>query len=54
MVALSRDFKGASEVERRRLVDECLGRLDWKEVDSKELLDAWRAVVCFRFEYLSI
>lgn len=49
MVAMSRDLKGASEDERRRLVDESLDR-DWRDVTSDELLDAWRAVVCFRCE----
>ena len=47
MVCLSRECKNASEHERRRLVDKNL-QYEWRKVGSDALLDAWRAVVCFR------
>ena len=47
MASLSRECKEASGRERRRLVDENLQH-EWRKVGSDALLDAWRAVVCFR------
>ena len=50
MVAMSRNLKGAGEDERRRIVNESLDH-NWRDLSSDDLLDAWKAIVCFRCEF---